>query len=74
MPEAEKRKMKAAGFATRAPFGNYRRREQIRRFEVLPRQHSLEWDDISSNRHPALAVSFGMSFSQNRPPLLRDML
>jgi hypothetical protein len=35
---------------------------------------SLEQDDFSSNRHPALSFCLSMIFSENRYPLFRIML
>jgi hypothetical protein len=44
---------------------------QILLLEGLP---SLERDDFSSNRHPALAYCWSMIFSENRYPLFGIML
>jgi hypothetical protein len=38
------------------------------------RSATLEWDDFSSNRHPALAYCWSMIFSENRYPLFGIML
>ena len=42
--------------------------------EPFERHMTLEREDSSSNCHPALSLCLSMSFSQNRFPLLRDML
>jgi hypothetical protein len=34
----------------------------------------LEWDDLSSNRHPALHYRWSMILSENRCPLFGIML
>jgi hypothetical protein len=38
------------------------------------RTGTLERDDLSSNRHPALVYCLSMIFSENRFPLFRIML
>jgi hypothetical protein len=40
----------------------------------LPLNASLERDDFSSNRHPALSYSWSMIFSENRYPVFGIML
>jgi len=37
-------------------------------------RQTLEPDDFSSNRHPALSLYLSMIFSENRYPLFRIML
>jgi hypothetical protein len=53
-------------------------REQTGQMAQKPRESSrdgpLERDDLSSNRHPALALCLSMIFSENRYPLFRIML
>jgi hypothetical protein len=41
---------------------------------VFDHERSLERDDFSSNRHPALAYCWSMIFSENQYPLFGIML
>ena len=49
-------------------------REECRPGSESRRFHSLERDDFSSGRHPALPLCLRMIFSENRSPLFGIML
>jgi len=42
--------------------------------DFIPMMRSIERDDFSSNRHPALSFCLSMIFSENRYPLFWIML
>jgi hypothetical protein len=50
------------------------RLEQVRGSNMAPISASLERDDFSPDRHPALSFCLSMIFSENRYTLFRIML